>query len=83
MLRPRLLHDHRHNRILVGAPPGLVRAHDLIQTHIAHKIPKDKHKVGRDNAVRVYVAQRLSRGKARWVRDDGRDSESGCWKRPF
>ena len=78
-----LLHDHRHDRILVRPPPLLVHTHDLVDAHAAHQVARDEHKVRRDDAVRVDVPHRVARRERLPRGHDRHDLEPGAGLGPF
>lgn len=70
--RAALLHDHRHDRVLVRLAALLVYPHDLVYAHVAHEVAHNEHKVCLDDPVRVDVAHGVSRREG-FLRGDDRD----------
>ena len=63
MLCSTLLHDYRHNRVLVGSTPLFVHLHQLIDPNVAHQVTCNEYEIGGNDAMCVDIAHGIARGK--------------------
>lgn len=81
--RAGLFDDHGHDAVRVGAAARLVRAHDLVDAHVAHEVARDEDEVAGDDPVRVYVAHGVAGGERLLCGYDRDDFEPGGGLGPF